>query len=455
MRIRDLIESARERRARGTRGPHGVGVLGAMAIGVGGMVGGGIFAVLGTAVGLARGATPLAFALAGLIALLTAHSYARLSASAPSAGGTVSFVDRAFGVDLWTGAVNLLLWFSYLVTIALYARAFGAYGARLLQPEPSGNLEHLLLSLGIVLPVAINLLNAEIVSRAEIYIVFGKLAILLLVAVAGVGTIEVSRLAPEAWPDLSQVMMGGMVIFVAYEGFELIANAGEDARDPERSLPRAFYGSVLFVIVLYVALSAVTVGSLSGTAIQAAEEYALAAAARPALGPLGFTMVGIAALMSTSSAINATIYGDARLAFVLAREGELPEVFERRVWCRPIGAVLATGLFALGIANLLDVTQIAIVASAGFLLIFTHVNLAAWKLSREIGSSRTVSILSTLASGAALVLLLVHASEDNPLALALIGGSWCACLIGELAYQRFARRSFSLGEAGTRRPKQA
>ena len=95
------IGSARFRRTRGTRGPHGVGVLGAMAIGIGGMVGGGIFAVLGTAVEIARGATPLAFALAGVIALLTAHSYARLSASCPSAGGTVSFLDRAFGVDVW------------------------------------------------------------------------------------------------------------------------------------------------------------------------------------------------------------------------------------------------------------------------------------------------------------------------------------------------------------------
>jgi len=199
-------------------------------------------------------------------------------------------------------------------------------------------------------------------------------------------------------------------------------------------------------VTLYVALSVVTVGSLSASTISAAQEWALAAAARPALGTLGFTMVDIAALLSTFSAVNATIYGNGRLAYVLAKDGELPEIFERRVWCRPIGAVSATGLFALLIANLLDVTEIAIIASAGFLLIFTTVNLAAWKLSREIEISRWVSMLSTLASGAALTVLLVHATGENPRALTLIVASWVVCLVSEVVYQRVSTREFTVGD---------
>ena len=431
---------------RGTHGPQGVGVLGAMAIGIGGMVGGGIFAVLGTAVELAGGATPLSFALAGSIALLTAHSYARLSATHPSAGGTVSFLDRAFGADLWTGTINLLLWFSYLVTIALYASAFGAYGARLWTPHPSLLLHHVLISAAIVLPVAINLLNAEFVSRTEIYIVVAKLLVLLVVAIAGTQSVDPARLSVGTWPDFPRILTGGMIIFVAYEGFELIANAGEDARDPKRSLPPAFYASVLFVIALYVALSAVTVGSLPLEEIDAASEYALAAAARPALGPAGFTMVGVAALLSTFSAVNATIYGNGRLAYVLAKEGALPELFERRVWNRPVGAVLATGFLALLLANLLDVTQIAIIASAGFLMIFTAVNLSAWKLARSIRMHPALALLSAFASGSALILLVVHTSRDNPIALVLIAFSWCGCLIGEAVYQRVSGREFTVGD---------
>ncbi len=116
------------------------------------MVGGGIFAVLGTAVELARGGTPVAFLLAGIIALMTTYSYARLSATFPSSGGTVVFIDRAFGVDLWTGAANLLLYLSYLVTIGLYASAFGAYATTLFSLEEPWAL-HVLISTAILLPM--------------------------------------------------------------------------------------------------------------------------------------------------------------------------------------------------------------------------------------------------------------------------------------------------------------
>ena len=127
-----------------------MGVIGAIAIGIGGMVGGGIFAVLGTAVSLAGGGTPFAFLVAGFVALLTAYAYAKLSVKYPSAGGTVVFLDRAFGIDLATGSLNLMLWLSYLVTIALYASAFGSYGATFF-PHAAPWLKHILLSVGILL----------------------------------------------------------------------------------------------------------------------------------------------------------------------------------------------------------------------------------------------------------------------------------------------------------------
>ena len=109
-----------------------LGLWAVVAIGVGGMVGGGIFAVLGLAVQLAHGGTPLAFALAGVVALLTAYSYARLSVAYPSRGGTVTFLDRAFGSGMVTGSLNVLLWLSYVVMLSLYAFAFGSYGATFL-----------------------------------------------------------------------------------------------------------------------------------------------------------------------------------------------------------------------------------------------------------------------------------------------------------------------------------
>jgi amino acid transporter len=103
-----------------------LGFWAVVAIGVGGMVGGGIFAVLGLAVQLAHGGTPVAFAIAGAVALLTTYSYAKLSVAYPSRGGTVTFLDRAFGAGMFTGTLNALLWLSYVVMLSLYALAFGS-----------------------------------------------------------------------------------------------------------------------------------------------------------------------------------------------------------------------------------------------------------------------------------------------------------------------------------------
>ena len=116
------------------------------AIGVGGMVGGGIFAVLGLSVELTHGGAPLAFMMAGLVALVTAYSYARLSVTFPSQGGTVAFLDRAFGSGILTGSANILLWLSYIVMLSLYAYAFGSYGASFFAPEAQPFWKHVLIS---------------------------------------------------------------------------------------------------------------------------------------------------------------------------------------------------------------------------------------------------------------------------------------------------------------------
>jgi len=167
-----------------------------------------------------------------------------------------------------------------------------------------------------------------------------------------------------------------MIIFVAYEGFELIANTARDVRNVARTLPRAYFTAVGFVIGLYVLVSLVTVGNLAVDKIVAAKDYALAEAARPFLGQAGFTLIAVAAMLSTASAINATLYGAARLSYCIARDGELPAALERKVWSEPVSGLLITAALTLLVANAFDLTSIATLGSAGFLLIFATVNAA-------------------------------------------------------------------------------
>jgi amino acid transporter len=384
------------------------------AIGVGGMVGGGIFAVLGLAVQLARGGAPLAFVVAGMIALLTSYAYARLSVALPSRGGTVEFLNHAFGNGLFSGSVNVLLAISYVVMLSLYSHAFGSYAASFLPVAWRAVGSHVLICTVIVAVTALNVVGSAAVGEAEEWIVGLKISILLLFVFAGLASVDTAALSTAEWSGATQLIAGGMIIFLAYEGFELIANAAEDVASPERTLPRAYYASVTFVIVLYVAVAAVTVGNLPVGDIVAARDYALAEAARPFLGQAGFALIAVAAMLSTGSALNATLYGAARVNYIIARDGELPEFLEHKVWSRPIEGLLITAALTLLIANLVDLSSIALVGSAGFLVAFAAVNAANVRLHRDTGSRRWISVLGCATCLAALTALIVERAAAAP-----------------------------------------
>lgn len=418
-------------------GGRQVGLWGVVAIGVGGMVGGGIFAVLGLSVQLTAGAAPLAFLLAGLVALLTARSYALLSKSFPSRGGTVTFVNRAFGSGLFSGGINILLWLSYIVMLSLYAQAFGSYAASFLPADLRGVGKHVFLTLAIVLITVLNLAGAATVARAERYIVAIKIAILAFFVAVGMAGVSADRLAPDQWRSPLAVVAGGMIIFLAYEGFELIANAAEDVADPGRTLTRAYYISVLFVIVLYVLVAIVAVGSLPVSTLVDARDYALAEAARPALGAAGFTLIAIAALLSTASAINATLYGTGRLTYSIAKSRELPAQLERPIWNQPLEGLLITAGATVLLANVLDLDSISTMGSAGFLIIFAVVNLAEAKTARSRGSAPWVSVLAAAVCLAALTALVVISTAGS---VAVLVGMVALAFAVEAIFRRVSGR---------------
>jgi len=420
-----------------------IGVFGAISIGVGGMVGGGIFAVLGEAVSLAHSATTYAFLVAGIVALLTSYSYAKLSVAYQSRGGTVSFIDNAFGHNLLSGSANLMLWLSYLVTISLYAVAFSSYGVTFFEDQ-TALLKHTLISLAILLPAIINLISASFVSKSETIIVLIKVVLLIIIILSGASYVDTTRLVVPATFEPLSVVVAGMIIFVAYEGFELIANAAEEIKNPEKNLPYAFYGSVVFVIILYVLISIISVGTVPEKELLAAKDYALAIAAKPALGQLGFTIVSIAALLATFSAINATIYGNARLGYIVAIEGELPKLLTKERGEIPFMGIITILFFSLILANSINLDAIAIIGSASFLLIFFIVNISAFKLRKKIQANSFIVLLSSTLTLSALVTLLYHTYSSNFKAIVVFSLFILVSLLFEYFYGRFVRGHFFL-----------
>lgn len=416
-----------------------ISLLGAVSIGIGGMVGGGIFAVLGLAVSMAKGATPLAFLIAGIITAFTAYSYQKMSLAFPDRGGTVRFLNESFGVGMFSGTMNNLLWVNYIIMLALYASAFGAYAPNLISISGNENLDtHIYSTIILLFSTGINYYSLSIVGKVESFAVVLKLLILLaFVSLCGFGlggSHFVHQLSFEYWVGPVPLIAGGMVIFVAYEGFELIANSAPDIENPKRNISRAYLISVVFVICLYVIIAAITVGSLSFEAITNAEEYVLAEAARPVLGSLGFTIITFTALISTFSAINATILGSSRVNFEVAKDKELFPFFAQNFHGKPIGLVVILFL-ALLLVNTMNIANISIAGSIGFLLVFSCVNFSAFIKAKEINGSRIVFFTGGVLTLLALVILLLEQWEENIIGILVFLVVLLVCWLTEKVYR--------------------
>lgn len=424
-----------------------IGTFSALSIGIGGMVGGGIFAVTGLTVELTRGAAPVAFVVAGIVALLTAWSYWKLSLRYPSEGGTVEFINVAFGPGVLTGALNILLCFAYVILLAVYAYAFGAYAASLLPAAAYDFWLHTFLSAVIVGLAVLNWFGADLAIRSGNAFNATKMILLAVFVAVGLATpMDWSRLAPAEWVSPLPLVAGAMIIFLNYEGFELIANASDNLKNPKRALPIAYLGGVVFVIGVYILVSMVVVGHLKFSAIAAEADYSLSVAAHSFMGMGGHVMIVVAALLATSSAINATFYGSGRLTYLIAKSGELPGELERDFHGQPLEGMILFAVLALLVANFIPLAAIATMGSAGFLLVFLAVNLAHFRMRRETKSAGWLALVAVAACAIALVTLVGQtlATPDRAWHVWILAGMIVAALAVEMIYRALTGRSVVL-----------
>ncbi|MBQ0719783.1 MAG: amino acid permease [Gammaproteobacteria bacterium] len=390
-----------------------------IAMGIGGMVGGGIFSVLGLAIAQAGHAAPFAFAFGGIIALLTGLSYARLGAVFQSSGGSFTFLEHAFENQNVAAMGGWLLLAGYIGTMSLYAYTFGVYGGAMLGDNGNSIVVHHFLETLILLTfLGVNLYGIKASGSSELMIVTVKMIILFLFSVIGLFYVKEDHILPVFNQGYSGVVMAAALIFVAYEGFELIPNAINEMEDPQRNLKPAIIWSIAITSTIYILVSSVAVGNLLPEEISRYKEYALAVAAKPFLGDAGFLLIGLAALFSTASAINATMFGTARLGMIMATEKALPKAFGFRrkqnniPWVSLVVITSCTVVFV----NLADLTIISSFASSTFLLIFTLINFSAWRLRRTIGGYPLIPLLGmvlSLSSWLALIYYLWNTNEKN------------------------------------------
>ncbi len=418
--------------------PAKLSLLDAFVMAVGGMIGGGIFSVLGLVIEIAGHLAPLAFLIAGSLTFITGCSYAGLYEKFKTAGGSVAFVRAVTGNSTIAGHIGWALVVGYIFTNSLYAFTFGHYLSHVFE-APTWVANAAALSITILLLI-VNLLGVRESALTGVITVAGKLIILGALAACGLWRFDPARITPLFDRSLVSPLMAAAVVFIAFEGFQLLAYDVDDMVEPQKNLRRAMLGAILTATGVYVAVSFAGLMLVPEQTLVEQKEIALAIAGKNVLGNVGLWIVTVGALFSTISAINATLFGTARLASELAEVGELPAWFavhSRRGEPYIALAVIAIagGLFAL----LGTIERIVTFASLVFLAVFAIVNfIYAREASRK--SERILSSLAGTGLSVAFASVVFWLAQNSLEALVLSCLVTVALLICRFFFLRIRRR---------------
>ncbi|WP_167096827.1 APC family permease [Mycobacterium sp. DL592] len=389
-------------------------VAGATAIGVGGMMGAGLYTLLGLASTTAGVWLPVAFLIGGVVSVFSVYSYAKLGAVYPSRGGAAQFLIRCFGDGIVAGGLNVFQFLGWIIAMALYASGFAGYLLALLPwhtPDWAGKA----VGIGLIAAVvAVNLVGNKLVARSEIVVVGVELVILVVFVAFAAAKADPARFSHNTDHSFIGVLFAAGLLYVTYEGFGVVTNSAGDMRDPARELPRAMFTALAIVVAVYVVVGSLVVMTMTLPAMDASQGHVLSEAARGVLGRAGFIVIGLAALLATASGVNATMFGDANLAFTVAKTGEMPSSFARGVWHGgTAGLFTAAGLTALFVL-FFPLAAVGQMASLAFLIVYGTVSLGHLRVWRQTGAKPALLVTAVLLNLALFVLLLAYTVRTGP-----------------------------------------
>ncbi|MCB9235587.1 MAG: amino acid permease [Bacteroidia bacterium] len=311
-----------------------LGLAELIAVALGGMVGGGIFSILGISVEHIGNATPVAILIGGVLALFAAYSYVKLAGLYKDEGATYSFFKKTFpNSPFSSSAIGWLIVFGYISTLALYAFTFSSYLCSILPFEKSPWITKGVAGMIILIFTLVNLVSVKGMGKLEDFMVYTKIILLLFISGLLSGKGDIQNVLPvfESEVSLVSIVIISSITFVAFEGFQLVIHAYNEMDEPEKNIPRAIYSSIAIATFLYIVLAIGALAAIPKELLIADKEYALAAGAHKLLGSFGQFVVIFGALLATSSAISGTLFGASRLMAVIATDGYFPKFLAKRV----------------------------------------------------------------------------------------------------------------------------
>jgi amino acid transporter len=283
-----------------------------------------------------------------------------------------------------------------------------------------------------------------VMGKAETYIVAAKVTILVAFAVIGLFFVKGARLSPADWKPPVEILFATAIAFIGFQGFGLVTNTAGDMQDPKRDLPRALYISFAVSTVIYLLVAITVIGSTSLSKVTGTSGDVLSVVAQGFLGKFGFYALAVAALLSTASAVNATLFGSANIAYQVAKDGQLPkDVFMEKLWNRNVEGLFITAALVIGLLLVFNLAPISMMASGAFLVVYASVNAAHLRITKTTGARPWLILTAAVLTGAMFIVLLVYMVEFAPsIAWITLVASFVVSFVLEWVYRRFAGRTF-------------
>ncbi len=411
-----------------------------IAIALGGMVGGGIFTILGISVAMVGVFTPLVIILGGIIASLAAYSYIKLGVYYKDEGATYSFYKRTYPGSQF--AASLIGWwviFGYISTLALYAYTFSSYAISGFAFTDNEWIRKLVAGLVILIFTFINIWSVKGMGKIEDIMVYSKLVILAIISYVLISNNQTTL--PILYENNNEISVITILIvasltFVAYEGFQLVINAVNEMDNPEKNIPRAIYSALFLAILIYFVISLGAILAIPFDSIIQNKENALAAGTGDVLGHWGTDLVILGALLATSSAISGTVFGASRQVAVIAQDGYFPAFLAKRSNSIPVNAIMTMSSFAFLLILSGSLELILEFGSVTFLLVSLLMAIANFKIRDRTQSSSLITALSivTLIIGTGLVLY--YELNNKPEQLIFIIAIYVSLTIGSWFFSR-------------------
>ena len=405
----------------------GISLFSATALGIGGMMGAGLFSLLGTASAHAGSHIPMAFLLGAIAASFSVYSYAKLGATFPSSGGAATFTVMSFGPGVISGGLNIFQYIAYLIAAALYAAGFSEYANTLL----GGNLspfEIKLVGAGIVIFCAgINLLGTDIVGTAETLAIGFVTLALLLFSAGGIHVADVGAFKMSGW-SINGIAIATGILYINYQGFGVVTNSSDAMHAPHKELPIAMFSALILVTIAYVLVSTAVILLFTPAQMAVYNGHVLADAAQIVAGKTGFIVIGASALLACAAALNATIFAASNIAADMSSKSSVSEALGDEVLNTEFRALSISAILVIALVIAFPLDVVGKMASLAFLLVYAAITYGHIRVRKQTGAKLWplwAAIIINLSLFATLFANVIETAPNSAIALVIaLAGSF-------------------------------